>query len=127
MAARRNAEAAVPPDETLTVGLLALKPRFDLEEEIWFADLLIGREYSMDWFGFLRADFILRDHANGVMEKLVRSGLAHVCIGVERVEDEQLGDWKKKFYSNSRTVETFDILKKHYRSFHLQEYISRIW
>jgi len=44
----------------------------------------------------------------------VRSGLAHLCIGVERVEDDQLGDWRKKFYSSSRTAETFDILKRHY-------------
>jgi hypothetical protein len=62
----------------------------------------------------MRADFILRDHQNGVMEKLVKSGLAHLCIGVERVEDAQLGDWKKKFYSSNRTAETFGILKKHY-------------
>jgi len=79
-----------------------------------FAQLLISRRYSLDWFAFMRADFILRDHKNGVMDKLVKSGLAHLCIGVERAEDDQLGDWKKKFYSSNRSVETFQILKKHY-------------
>lgn len=38
------------PDETLTVGLLALKPRFDLEEEIWYADLLVEPELATDPF-----------------------------------------------------------------------------
>ncbi len=98
--------------------LIFTDPTFNVDPR-WseeFADGLIARDYSMDWFAFMRADFVLRDHANGVMEKLVHSGLAHLCIGVERVEDEQLGDWKKKFYSTSRTVETFDILKKHYPS-----------
>ena len=37
-------------DETLTVGLLVLKPRFDLEEEIWYADLLIEPELATDPF-----------------------------------------------------------------------------
>jgi len=96
--------------------LIFTDPTFNVDPS-WsdrFADLLIARDYAMDWFAFMRADFILRDHENGVMDKLVRSGLAHLCIGVERVEDDQLGDWRKKFYSNSRTAETFAILKKHY-------------
>jgi len=96
--------------------LIWTDPTFNVDPN-WsdqFADGMISRDYTMDWFAFMRADFILRDHKNGVMEKLVKSGLAHLCIGVERVEDEQLGDWRKKFYSSSRTVETFDILKKHY-------------
>jgi anaerobic magnesium-protoporphyrin IX monomethyl ester cyclase len=96
--------------------LIFTDPTFNVDP-VWsdrFADLLIGREYSMDWFAFMRADFILRDHDNGVMKKLVDSGLAHICIGVERAEDAQLGDWKKKFYSNNRTVRTFEILKTHY-------------
>jgi anaerobic magnesium-protoporphyrin IX monomethyl ester cyclase len=96
--------------------LIFTDPTFNVDPN-WsdrFADLLMARDYSLDWFAFMRADFILRDHKNGVMEKLVRSGLAHLCIGVERVEDDQLGDWRKKFYSSNRTAETFAILKNDY-------------
>lgn len=49
--ASKNSEDTVNvPEETLTVGLLALKPRFDLEEEIWYADLLIEPELASDPF-----------------------------------------------------------------------------
>ncbi len=98
--------------------LIFTDPTFNVDPR-WsdaFADGLMKREYPMDWFAFMRADFILRDHENGVMEKLVRSGLAHLCTGVERAEEARLGDWRKKFYSTSRTAKTFEILREHYPS-----------
>jgi len=45
---------------------------------------------------------------------MVRSGLRHVCIGVERNDDEDLVGWGKKFYSHSQSVRTFDLLKRKY-------------
>lgn len=70
-----------------------------------FADELIKRKYKLNWFAFMRVDCILRDLENGIFEKLVKSGLSHISIGIERVEDETVSEWKKNF-------STRDTLKK---------------
>jgi hypothetical protein len=52
------------------------------------------RNSRMDitWFAFMRSDCIIRDEKRGIMEKLVRAGLRHLCIGVERAEvDVEIG------------------------------------
>ena len=96
--------------------LIFTDPTFNVDPK-WsaaFADEMVRRKIDVDMFAFMRADFILRDEKNGVMEKLVRSGLAHLCIGVERAENAQLGDWRKPFYNCDQTVETFELLRKKY-------------
>ncbi|MCX5867905.1 MAG: radical SAM protein [Proteobacteria bacterium] len=81
-----------------------------------FAEALIRENLGIKWFAFMRADFILRDEQEGIFEKMVRSGLSHVCIGVERAEDDQLKDFGKNFYSADKTRRCFELLRRKYPS-----------
>ncbi len=79
-----------------------------------FAEKLIGKKFKLKWFAFLRLDCVLRDLKNGIFDKMVKSGLTHMCIGAERCDNEWLDGVGKKFYSNSKTKECLDILNKKY-------------
>ncbi len=97
-------------------ALVFVDPTFNIDGA-WndaFADALIASGMPIRWFAFMRADLVLRDERNGVFEKLVKSGLSHLCIGVERDEDHTLKGWKKTFYSTSASEETFRLLKHKY-------------
>ncbi len=85
-----------------------------------FAELLLKKNLPVGWFGFMRADCLLRDEKNGILEKLVRSGLVHICIGVERNEKEVLESFNKKFYKPSTTEEVIKIFKTKYPQVFLQ-------
>ncbi len=96
--------------------LVFVDPSFNLDAR-WndeFATALIRKQWDLRWFAFMRADCILRDERNGIFEKLVRSGLTHVSIGVERAEDAHLHAWRKRFYSEGDTTRTFDLLRRKY-------------
>jgi len=82
-----------------------------------FAEAMIRRpDIRLNWFAFMRLDAILRDERAGVFEKLVRSGLSHICVGVERVHNDQLQGFGKGFYSEADTREVFAILNRKYPS-----------
>jgi len=82
-----------------------------------FAEALIQRsDINLNWFSFMRLDGILRDEKAGVFEKLVRSGLSHICVGVERRYDSQLEGFGKGFYSEEDTRKCFRILNEKYPS-----------
>lgn len=85
-----------------------------------FAELMIRRNLPVRWFGFMRADCLLRDEKNGILERLVRSGLTHICIGIERNEQEILESLNKKFYKPSITEEVIRIFKSKYPQVFLQ-------
>jgi anaerobic magnesium-protoporphyrin IX monomethyl ester cyclase len=78
-----------------------------------FAEEIIRRGLDIQWFAFMRSDAIVRDEKRGIMEKLVRAGLRHLCIGVERAEDERLKEFNKGFYNNDQLRETFRVLDKY--------------
>ena len=52
-----------------------------------FAEEVLRRGLKFQFYAFLRADLILRDEKLGVFEKLVRAGLIHAAIGVERLSE----------------------------------------
>lgn len=79
-----------------------------------FAEELLKKKFKIGWFAFMRADFILRDEEEGVFEKLVKAGLSHVSIGVERATDEELKEVGKKVYKEDITKRCFQLLKKKY-------------
>jgi anaerobic magnesium-protoporphyrin IX monomethyl ester cyclase len=79
-----------------------------------FAEEVLRRNLQFNWFAFMRADYLLRDHENGVLRKLVRAGLRHVSIGAERVEAAQLESFGKRNYSADTTRRAFDVLRVHY-------------
>jgi len=85
-----------------------------------FAESLLKSNLKLNWFAFMRADCILRDEKLGIFEKLVRSGLSHICIGVERAEDEELSNFRKSFYSKDLIRHVCKIIKKKYPSVFLQ-------
>ncbi len=96
---------------------------FVFVDEVWnlspgwsneFAEKMIRKKLKLQWMAFMRIDSILRDEELGIFEKLVKSGLCHVAIGVEREFDEELNEMGKNFYSLKKTKECFRLLKKKY-------------
>jgi anaerobic magnesium-protoporphyrin IX monomethyl ester cyclase len=81
-----------------------------------FARAVKEARLKVNWFAFMRADGLLRDHASGVLGELVEAGLAHVSIGAERVEDEELDRFGKRPGSSETTREAFRVLKEHHPS-----------
>lgn len=79
-----------------------------------FAEEVLRRGLRFNWFAFMRADYLLRDHRAGVLAKLVRAGLRHVSIGAERLEASQLAGFGKSHYSAEVTAEAFSVLKAHH-------------
>jgi anaerobic magnesium-protoporphyrin IX monomethyl ester cyclase len=87
----------------------------DLKWTEEFCDKLIARNYKdLLWWAFLRADFVLRDERAGVMEKMVRAGLTHPLIGVERGCTKDLRKVNKSVYTQEMVKEVFSIFKKKY-------------
>jgi anaerobic magnesium-protoporphyrin IX monomethyl ester cyclase len=78
-----------------------------------FAKEIKERGIDIKWFGFMRADLIIRDEKIGVMEKIVDSGLSHVCVGIERSFDDDLKSLNKN-YSRKNAKKCFKILKEKY-------------
>ncbi|MFA5272246.1 MAG: radical SAM protein [Candidatus Omnitrophota bacterium] len=92
-------------------------PTFNVDPE-WteeFCDKLLTRKYKdLYWWAFLRADFTLRDEKRGILSKMVRAGLVHPLIGIERVCTEDLRKVRKSVYSREMIKEVFSIFKKKY-------------
>ncbi len=93
-----------------------IDPRFNDS----FAEELLRSGMQTKWFAFMRADCIVRDEKSGILEKLVRSGLAHILIGVERAEDDTLTMLDKRFYTGGVAREALDIFKRRYPNVFVQ-------
>ncbi len=85
-----------------------------------FADLVLASDLKPRWMAFFRADGVVRDEKLGVLEKLVRAGLSHVLIGVERAEDATLEDMNKRFYLGGVAEQALRIFKTRYPQVFLQ-------
>lgn len=79
-----------------------------------FSEEMISRKMGVVWFAFMRADAILRDEKIGVFEKIVKSGLVHVSIGVEHADAEKLKSMGKGFYTKDSSLECFHLLRDKY-------------
>ncbi len=92
-------------------------PTFNVDAK-WneeFCDKLLKRNYKdLYWWAFLRADFILRDERLGILDKMVRAGLIHPLIGIERVCSEDLRRVQKSVYTAELVKEVFAIFKNRY-------------
>ncbi len=97
--------------------LIWADPTFNVDSK-WtedFCEKLIKRNYKdLFWWAFLRADFVLRDERLGVLGKMVKAGLVHPLIGVERGCTEDLRKIKKSVYTREMVKEVFMIFKKKY-------------
>jgi anaerobic magnesium-protoporphyrin IX monomethyl ester cyclase len=85
-----------------------------------FAERMIASGMQTKWFAFMRADCIVRDEKKGILEKLVRAGLSHILIGVERAEDDSLALLDKRFYTGGVATEALRIFKEKYPQVFLQ-------
>lgn len=92
-------------------------PTFNVDQK-WtdqFCDGLLKRNYKdLYWWAFLRADLVLRDERCGVLKKMVRAGLIHPLIGIERGCTEDLKKLKKSAYTRELVKDVFLIFKKKY-------------
>ncbi len=79
-----------------------------------FAEEVLRRGLKFRFYAFLRADFILRDEKLGVFEKLVRAGLIHAAIGVERLSDEELASFHKGFQTENTIRSCMELLRRKY-------------
>lgn len=92
-------------------------PTFNVDSD-WtdrFCEGLLKRNYKdLYWWAFLRADYLLRDERLGILGKMVKAGLIHPLIGVERGCTEDLRKVKKSVYTRDLVKEVFLIFKKKY-------------
>jgi anaerobic magnesium-protoporphyrin IX monomethyl ester cyclase len=79
-----------------------------------FCTEIIKRKYKLGWWAFIRTDFLVEQEKSGVLEKMVRAGLRHVLVGVERATNEDINWVKKSGYTREKTKEAFHILKTKY-------------
>lgn len=79
-----------------------------------FAEEVLRRGLKFRFYAFLRADLLLRDERKGILEKLVRAGLIHASIGVERLNDDELAHFNKGFYTQNTIRECMDLLRTKY-------------
>ena len=79
-----------------------------------FAERMIASGMQTKWFAFMRADGIVRDEKKGILEKLIRAGLSHILIGVERAEDDTLTLLDKRFYTKGIAREALEIFRTKY-------------
>ncbi|MBZ0270769.1 B12-binding domain-containing radical SAM protein [bacterium] len=85
-----------------------------------FAEKVLRLDRKFYWFGFMRADYLIRDEKAGIFEKLIRTGLSHICIGVERAEDDDLDRMSKHNYSTEKNAWLIPYLKRKYPSLFIQ-------
>jgi len=85
-----------------------------------FADELLRRRLELNWFAFMRADFLYRDEQSGLFAKLLRAGLAHICVGMERADDDELNAMEKHNVQIARSTELIRRMRKQYPQLFLQ-------
>jgi len=92
-------------------------PTFNVDPK-WtdaFCEGLLKRNYKdLYWWAFLRADFLLRDEKLGILEKMVKAGLIHPLIGVERACTEDLRKIRKSVCTQELVKDVFKIFKDKY-------------
>jgi len=92
-------------------------PTFNVDP-VWsdaFCEGLLKRRYKdLYWWAFIRADFALRDERLGILGKMVKAGLVHPLIGIERGCTEDLRKIKKSAYTREMVKEVFLLFKKKY-------------
>ena len=79
-----------------------------------FCSEIIRRKYELGWWAFTRIDLLLHQEKQGILEKMVKAGLRHVLVGVERSADLDLGWLNKHGYKESVAYQAFHLLRDKY-------------
>ncbi|MCG2712344.1 MAG: B12-binding domain-containing radical SAM protein [Candidatus Omnitrophica bacterium] len=107
--------------------LLWADPTFNVNPK-WtneLCDEILKREYKVEHWVFLRADFALRDAKLGVLDKMVRAGFVHPLFGVERSCAQEWTQLKKHNYKKDSVREVFHILRdKHPEVFRQATFVT---
>ena len=85
-----------------------------------YAEAILRRGLKIKSMKFMRADCVLRDEERGILEKLVRAGLSHILIGIERAEDDDLSLLDKRFYRGGTAQRAIEIFKRKYPEVFIQ-------
>ncbi len=79
-----------------------------------FCTEIIRRRYKLGWWAFTRIDNLLKQEEDGTLPLMVKAGLRHVLVGVERT-DRGAYDWLNKHrYSREKTIAAFHLLRDRY-------------
>ncbi len=79
-----------------------------------YCEEIIRRKYKLGWWAFTRLDQMLQQEKDGVFELMVRAGLRHVLVGVERPGESNLGWLNKHGYGYDVAKKAFGIMKTKY-------------
>ncbi|HDH96916.1 MAG TPA: radical SAM protein, partial [Proteobacteria bacterium] len=85
-----------------------------------FATELIRRNLGVNWFAFFRSDLLARDVELGLFDKLVASGLIHICLGLERADDKELEALDKHNMDVELTHRLVPMIRKRYPKLFIQ-------
>jgi len=75
---------------------------------------IIKKKYKLGWWAFVRADLLLEQEKQGVLEKMVHAGLRHTLIGGERCSETDMKFIGKSGLNGLETYEVSHLLKKKY-------------
>ena len=79
-----------------------------------FCSLVLRSGLRVQQTAWMRADCVVRDEENGVLEKQVRSGLRQAMIGVERIDAKGLSELGKHNNGLEVTARAFRIFREKY-------------
>lgn len=84
-----------------------------------FCSEIIRRKYKLGWWAFTRADLMLKQQEQGVLQTMVDAGLRHCLFGAERGDPKDLHDMGKdrplnKKITPNHFVECCKMLEKHH-------------
>jgi len=77
------------------------------------AELLLAAGLRVGQSAWVRADGVVRDAASGALERMIRSGINEVHLGVERPDDDSLHELNKTVTLDA-TRRAFEILAREY-------------
>jgi anaerobic magnesium-protoporphyrin IX monomethyl ester cyclase len=79
-----------------------------------WSEELLRRGWGIKWFAFQRADCLARDEAQGILEKMVRAGMAYTIVGVERHRDEDFRALHKVNYDTRMLHDACTMMRRKY-------------
>jgi anaerobic magnesium-protoporphyrin IX monomethyl ester cyclase len=80
------------------------------------ASEILRKGYKLGWWAFLRADLLLEQERQGVLEKVVRAGLSHTLFGGERPEKDEMKSIGKTALDGGELMAASHLLARKYPS-----------
>ncbi|GAB4298884.1 MAG: radical SAM protein [Myxococcota bacterium] len=90
---------------------------FNLDNEwvVNFSEELLRKNLKIQYLASVRSDYLLEQERLGILELMVKSGLRHVIVGVERSTESDLSWLNKRLAGNMDTsLEIFRVMAKKY-------------